>query len=296
MAGYTYTIATASTSDLPRTWLEEHNIPFLSYTYTLNDQVVEDDCRNESRAAVYAGMRAGDKLRTSMLTQFTYEEFFRAQLSGGKDLLYVDMSREISASYSNSVAAAEVVAAEFPERRLVVMDTRCISGGLGILVTEMVKRAEAGGSFDEVLAWAEDNKFNVAHRFTVDDLNYLKEGGRVSNASAFFGTALSIKPVLYVPDKGTLEAVKKCRGRKAALKELRDSILHDMSKTDMTGHTVFINNADCEEESRWLADELRAAHPELGEVAVIPLGVVIGAHTGPGLIAVFYLCDGRYPN
>ncbi len=292
---YNYIIATASTSDLPRTWLDEHSIPFLSYTYTVNGQVVEDDCREENRRAVYAGMRAGDKLNTSMITQYTYEEFFRAQLATGKDLLYLDMSVEMSASYSNSIAAAEVVAAEFPEQRLVVMDTRCISGGLGLLVMEVVERAEAGASFDEVLTWAEDNKLKIAHRFTVDDLNYLKAGGRVSNASALLGTMLSIKPVLYVPDKGTLDVVKKARGRKAALKEIRDGILHDLSKVDATGRKLLLLNADCEEDAGWVASEVRAAHPELGEISITQLGVVIGAHTGPGLLTAFYLCDGRNP-
>ncbi len=291
-----YIIATASTSDLPRTWLDAHQVPFIPYTYIVNGEtVVEDDCREESRAAVYAGMRKGDRLKTSMITQFQYEEFFRGLLSTGKDVLFCDMSEKMSTSYANSLTAAEVVQAEFPNQRLVVMDTRCISGGPGLLVVEMTKLAEAGATFDEVLAWGEANKLKIAHRFTVDDLNYLKEGGRVSNASALIGTMLAIKPVLYVPDEGTLNAVKKARGRKAALKAIRDGALADMAKTDMTGHDVHILNADCREDAQWVADELRAAHPELGEITITQLGVVIGAHCGPGLLTVFYLCSGRSP-
>ncbi|MBQ3386468.1 MAG: DegV family protein, partial [Eggerthellaceae bacterium] len=140
-----YIIATASTSDLPRTWLDAHQVPFIPYTYIVNGEtVVEDDCREESRAAVYAGMRKGDRLKTSMITQFQYEEFFRGLLSTGKDVLFCDMSEKMSTSYANSLTAAEVVQAEFPNQRLVVMDTRCISGGLGLLVVEMTKLAEAG--------------------------------------------------------------------------------------------------------------------------------------------------------
>ena len=291
-----YIIATASTSDLPRTWLDAHQVPFIPYTYIVNGEtVVEDDCREESRAAVYAGMRKGDRLKTSMITQFQYEEFFRRLLATGKDVLFCDMSEKMSTSYANSLTAAEVVQAEYPGQRLVVMDTRCISGGLGLLVVELTKLAEAGATFDEVLAWGEANKLKIAHRFTVDDLNYLKEGGRVSNASALIGTMLAIKPVLYVPDEGTLNAVKKARGRKAALKAIRDGALSDMAKTDMTGRDVHILNADCREDAQWVADELRAAHPELGEITITQLGVVIGAHCGPGLLTVFYLCSGRFP-
>ena len=291
-----YIIATASTSDLPRTWLDEHHIPFIPYTYIVNGEtVVEDDCREESRAAVYAGMRKGDRLKTSMITQFQYEEFFTGLLETGKDVLFCDMSEKMSTSYANSLTAADAVRVRFPGQRLVVMDTRCISGGLGTLVVELVKRAEAGATFDEVLAWGEANKLKIAHRFTVDDLNYLKAGGRVSNASALLGTMLSIKPVLYVPDAGTLDVVKKARGRKAALKAIRDGALADMAKADMTGQDVHILNADCREDAQWVADELRAAHPELGEITITQLGVVIGAHCGPGLLTVFYLCDGRHP-
>ncbi len=291
-----FIIATASTSDLPRTWLDAHNVPFIAYSYIVNGKtVVEDDCREESRAAVYAGMRKGDRLKTSMITQFQYEEFFRGLLSQGKDVLFCDMSEKMSTSYANSLTAAEVVRAEFPDRRLVVMDTRCISGGLGTLVVELVKRAEAGASFDDVRAWGEANKLKIAHRFTVDDLNYLKEGGRVSNASALLGTMLSIKPVLYVPDAGTLDVVKKARGRKAALKAIRDGILHDLAGVDATGEEMHILHADCYDDAKWVADEVRAVHPEMGEITITQLGVVIGAHCGPGLLTCFYLCNSRQP-
>lgn len=291
-----FIIATASTSDLPRTWLDAHNVPCIAYSYIVNGEtVVEDDCREESRATVYAGMRAGDRLKTSMITEFQYADFFRGLLAGGKDVIFLDMSEKMSASYANSLVAADKVRAEFPEQRLYVMDTRCISGGLGLLVVEMVRRMEAGASFDEAIAWGEANKLKIAHRFTVDDLNYLKAGGRVSNASALIGTMLAIKPVLYVPDAGTLDVVKKARGRKAALKAIRDGILADLAKIDATGTEFHILHADCREDAEWVRDEVRAAHPEIGEVTITQLGVVIGAHCGPGLLTVFYLCDGRYP-
>ena len=213
-----YIIATSSTSDLTRDWLDEHGVPFIPYTYTVGSVLYEDDCREESRAAVYAGMRKGDILKTSMINEVMYCDFFRKLMETGKDVIFLDMSEKMSVSYKNALNAAEQVRAEYPTQTLYVMDTLCISGGLGMLVQNMVSRMEEGMSFDDVIAWGEANKLKIAHRFTVDDLNYLKAGGRVSNASALVGSILNIKPVLYVPDKGTLEVAKKIRGRKNALK------------------------------------------------------------------------------
>ena len=290
-----YIIATSSTSDLPRTWLEAHGVPFIPYTYTVGDKLCEDDCREESRAAVYAGMRRGDRLKTSMINEFVYYDLFKELLDRGKDVIFLDMSKEMSVSFVNANKAAEQIRPLYPERRLYVMDTYCISGGLGTLVENMVERMESGASFDEVVAWGEENKLKIAHRFTVDDLNYLKAGGRVSNSAALVGSLLSIKPVLYVPDRGTLDVVKKARGRKAALKAIIDGVLHDMSKIDPSGVRFHILHADCLSDAEHVRDAIRAAYPQVGEITITSLGVVIGAHCGPGLLTVFYLCDSRQP-
>ncbi len=292
-----YIIATSSTSDLPRTWLEQHRIPFISYTYTVGDTLFEDDCREESRDAVYAGMRKGDRLKTSMITEYGYYDFFKGLMETGRDVIFLDMSQKMSVSFANAEKAAAQIREEYPGRKLYVMDTLCISGGLGLLVEHMVERMEAGASFDEVVAWGEENKLKIAHRFTVDDLNYLKAGGRVSNAAALVGSVLGIKPVLYVPDGGTLDVAKKVRGRKAALKAILDGILHDLEKVDdPTGLRVHILQADCRADAEAVRDGIRAAYPQLGEITITGLGVVIGAHCGPGLLTVFYLCNGREPD
>ena len=288
-----FIIATSSTCDLPRTWLDEHHVPFISYSFTINDEPAVDDCREESRAQIYTGMRRGDILKTSQINEPAYEDFFRKLLSDGKDVLFLDMSEKMSVSFANCQAAAEIIRAEFPNRQLYVMDTRCISGGLGMLVMHCVDLMENGNSFDEVIAWAEENKLKIAHRFTVDDLNYLKRGGRVSNASALVGTMLSIKPVLYVPDAGTLDVVKKCIGRKKALHAILDGVLHDLSKTETAGRDMLILNADCKEDAEFIRDEVKKAYPDFGEIRISSLGVVIGAHCGPGLLAVFYFCAER---
>ncbi len=290
-----YVIATSSTADLPRTWLEENGVPFISYSYIQDGKVFEDDCREESRQELYESMRRGARFKTSMINEEKYIEFFREILKTGQDLIFLDMSRKMSVSYENSVRAAEKVRQEFPGQRLYLMDTRCISGGLGLLVMEMVKRKNQGAGFDDVIAWGEENRLKIAHRFTVDDLNYLKEGGRVSNAAALVGSLLGIKPVLYVPDEGTLDVVKKSRGRKAALKMIIESSVNDLKESGADGKSVLILQADCREDAGTVRDAIRAACPQIGEISITNLGVVIGAHCGPGLLTVFYLCNERRP-
>ncbi len=290
-----YIIATSSTSDLTRTYLEEHRIPFISYTYTVGDRLCEDDCREETRDRVYRGMREGDRLKTSMINEFIYCDFFRSLLEKGQDVIFLDMSQKMSVSYEKSKLAEQMVKKEFPDRRLYIMDTLCISGGLGLLVKNMVARMEQGMSFDEVIAWGEENKLKIAHRFTVDDLNYLKAGGRVSNSAALVGSLLSVKPVLYVPDRGTLDVAKKVRGRKAALSEILRGIKDDLALIDPTGIEINILQADCRADAEYVRDEIRKAYPMVGEITITGLGVVIGAHCGPGLLTVFYLCSGRRP-
>lgn len=290
-----YIIATSSTSDLPRAWLEEHNVPFIAYSYTVNDEVREEDCREESRAAVYAEMGRGASVRTSQITEAAYHDFLKGLLDTGKDVIFLDMSRKMSASYENCERACEQLRAEYPNRRLCMMDTRCISMGLGLLVAGMVRRMEAGESYDEVIGWGEANKLRIAHRFTVDNLKYLKMSGRVSNTSALVGALLSIKPVLYVSDGGTLDVVRKARGRKAAVGALLDGVLHDLSKTGASGAEIHVLHADCRADAEHLKAEIQKAYPQLGEVTISSLGTVIGAHCGPGLLAALYFCDGRCP-
>lgn len=290
-----YIIATSSTSDLTRDWLDAHGVPFIPYTYTIGDDLYEDDCREETRAAVYTGMRKGDVLKTSMINEFMYVDFFRDLLQTGKDVIFLDMSQQMSVSYKNELRAAEIVRNAFPDQKLYIMDTLCISGGLGMLVQNMVSSMEEGMSFDEVIAWGEENKLKIAHRFTVDDLNYLKAGGRVSNASALLGSVLNIKPVLYVPDRGTLDVAKKIRGRKAALNYITECVLHDLREIDCTGAEIHILHADCMSDAELLSSSIRSELPQVGKIEITSLGVVIGAHCGPGLLTIFYFCNGRTP-
>ncbi|MCQ2407523.1 MAG: DegV family protein [Oscillospiraceae bacterium] len=288
-----YIIAAASTADLPNSYFIEHDIPLIRYSFSIGMDTFEDDCENESRAEAYQKMRAGTIYTTSMINEETYLEFFRKLLETGKNVLYLDMSKEMSSSYMASQRAAERIRSEFPDQNLYLMDTRCISGGLGLLLKECVRRMESGADFETVIAWAEAHKLNIMHRFTVDDLNYLKRGGRVSNASAMIGSLLSIKPVLYVPDDGKLTVAAKVRGRKAAMRALLEGVKRDMMAPE--GQHIIINHSDCIDDANWLKDELMREFPLIGSVEVLSLGIVIGAHCGPGMMAIFYFGDKRKP-
>ncbi len=289
-----YIIATSSACDLTKEYLNTHNIPFISYTYTVNDKIYEDDCSEESRISGYRMMRDGSMLKTSMINEFLYYDFFKELLSTGKDVIFLDMSREMSISFANAINASKQITKEFPNQKLYVMDTYCISGGLGVLVKNMVSLMESGKSFEEVVSWGEDNKYKIAHRFTVDDLKYLKASGRVSNAAALIGSLLSIKPVLYVPNKGTLDVVEKAHGRKAAISLISDSVINDLNTSNLKELEVNILHADCLEDAKQLEEHIMNSCANV-KINITSLGIVIGAHVGPGLLAAFYLCGGRAP-
>lgn len=288
-----YLIATASTCDLTREYLDEHHIPFISYSYVLDGEDHEDDCREETRADIYKKMREGKLLSTSAINMYTYREFFEGLYKDGvKPVIFLDMTRPLSSSYKYCEEAIEDLKEEYPDSNIINVDTRCVSGGLGMLVQNVVKLYEAGEPMEKVVEWIEENKLKIAHRFTVDDLNWLKRGGRVSNASALVGTLLSIKPVLYVPDEGTLVAANKVRGRKAALASIITSIKNDLEGSKAP--EFLINHADCLADAEYVRDKIMEMFPD-AKVSISGLGVVIGAHCGPGLFTVFYMTDARRP-
>ena len=291
--GQDYIIATASTCDLTREYLEQHNIPFISYSYVMDDKDYSDDCREETRNDTYKKMREGKILSTSAINMYTYREFFEGLIKDGvKPVIFLDMTRPLSSSYRYCEEAIEDLKEDYPDSNIINVDTRCVSGGLGLLVKKVVKLYEAGEPMESVLEWIEDNKLKIAHRFTVDDLNWLKRGGRVSNASALVGTLLSIKPVLYVPDEGTLVAATKVRGRKAALNTIVESIKNDPIEGDAP--EFLINHADCMDDAVYVRDKILEMYPN-AKIEISGLGVVIGAHCGPGLFTVFYMTDARRP-
>ena len=214
----------------------------------------------------------------------------RGLLEQGRDVLYLGFSSGLSGTYEAVELLVKQLAAEFPERKLRSVDTLAASGGEGLLVWHAVQRARGGASIDEVRDWVEQHKLNLAHWFTVDDLNHLKRGGRVSAAAALFGTMLSIKPVLHVDDTGHLVPVSKTRGRKASLLALVDRMAE--SAVDPAGQTIFISHGDCEADAEFVADEVRRRFG-VQDIYINYVGPVIGNHSGPGTLALFFLGSRR---
>lgn len=287
-----FLIAAASTADLPAEYFIEHDVPLISYTYTMDEKVFIDDCKDESRAKIYERMREGSFASTSMINSYTYYEFFKKLMDTGKNVIFLDMTRQISNSFVSASEAAEKIKKDYPNQKFYLMDTLCVSGGLGMLLHYMVKLRDEGKSFEEVIEWAEENKQKIVHWFTVNDLNFLKRGGRVSNSAAMVGTLLSIKPVLYVSDDGKLVVASKAHGRKKALQYIIDRMKEDFTEPD--GKEVFINHADCLKDAEYMRDMILETFPTVSKVTIMSLGAVIGAHCGPGLFTVFYLGDKRY--
>ncbi len=287
-----YIIAAASTADLPAEYFTEHNIPMIRYSYTIDSDPFDDDCKEETRAYTYRRMREGGMTATSMINTYAYHDFFKELMDTGKNVIFLDMTRKISHSFYNALEAAKQIQEEYPNQRFYIMDTLCVSGGLGMLLYYMVGLRDAGKSFDEVIEWAEANKLKIIHWFTVDDLAYLKRGGRVSNAAAMVGSLLSIKPVLYVSDEGELVAGAKVRGRKKALLEILERMKQDFIEPD--GKEVFILHADCAEDAEFMRQKVLETFPSISEITVMSLGAVVGAHCGPGLFTIFYLGDKRH--
>ncbi len=289
-----YVIATSSTCDLSSVYLYGHSVPFISYTFEIDGEVFRDDCREETHRSLIAAMRNGKLPNTSQITEYAYYEFFRDILDQGNDLIFTDMSRAISASVSNAERAIEQVKKEYPGRKIHFIDSFDITGGLYLFVKQLVKRRNEGCTFEETVAWGEAHKKEFIHRFMVDDLQWLRRGGRLSNASAVVGSLLSIKPLLYVTNDGSLIAYDKVRGRKKCLKQLINSMAEDICETTYAEEMVIIHT-DQYEDALALKTDLCNQYPKLDpdRITIMTIGPVIGAHVGPGFMAVAYHGKGR---
>ena len=286
-----FIIATASTCDIDRDWLHDHEIPVISYTFTVDGKIYIDDCRDATRRAIYQAMREGKQPNTSQITTYSYYEFFKKLLSEGKPVVFVDMDKSISASYNNSIHAKEMIEEEMPEAKLVILDTRSITMGLAFLLKHMIAYADQGKSFDEVVAWANTNAVKISHRFMIDDLQWLRRGGRLSNASAIVGSLLSIKPLIYLNDDGLLVAYDKVRGRKKAIASLLESTKKDLD--DGAGKDIIVGHSDDPEEGEKWKQLVEEQYPNANSVTLMELGPTIACHVGPGFLSIVYLCDHR---
>lgn len=245
------------------------------------------DKSDDSIREVYAALRAGEPATTSAANPEEWTAAICPELEKGRDVLVMAFSSGLSTTYQSAVIAAEELMQEFPERKVLVCDTLSASLGEGLLVWYACKKRDEGLSLEELYAWVEEAKLHLCHWFTVDDLMYLKRGGRISAATAVLGTMLSVKPVLHTDDEGHLINMGKARGRKASIQAL-------VKKMEELGEgydnsTVFICHGDCIEDARYLEELVREKFPNVKDVYINYTGAVIGSHSGPGTLALFFM-------
>lgn len=286
-----YVILTDSGCDLPNGLAKELDLVVLPLSVTVAGKEYRNylDEREISHKDFYALLRAGNTGKTSAINLDTFKQAMEEILQEGKDILYLGFSSGLSGTYQVGALAAEEMSEKYPDRKILTADTLCASLGQGLLVYYAVMQKRAGKSIEEVRDFVLQNRPNLSHWFTVDDLNHLKRGGRVSAATAMVGTLLNIKPVLHVDDEGHLISMEKARGRKASIQRLAAKVLEDMLSQDQP---IFISHGDCAEDAEYLASLLRGK-PHVGEVTVGYVGPVIGAHSGAGTLAIFFLANKR---
>jgi DegV family protein with EDD domain len=280
-----YQIITDSCCDLPVEKIQELNITVVALDLMFRGATRKDAVTDEIRE-VYDALRAGEVASTSAVNPEGWKDVIRPSLEEGKDALVIAFSSGLSTTYQSAVIAADELAEEFPQRQIRVVDSLCASLGQGLLVWLTCQKRDEGMDLDQLTAWVEDHKQNICQWFTVDDLMYLKRGGRVSAATALVGTMLKIKPVLHVDAEGHLINVGKVRGRKASI----DALAAKVGQLAIDGHQelMTICHGDCREDAEYLAEKMKQDYG-VKEVFIGYTGAVIGSHSGPGTLALFFL-------
>lgn len=283
-----FCVMTDSSCDLSAELADELRLHVVPLSLRIGEKTYRNylDGREIGFKEFYDRVRGGEMPVTSAVSVGDFETEMRPELAAGRDILCLAFSSGLSTTYQSAVIAANHMREEYPERRVEVMDSLSASGGQGLFVYLCAKERDAGKSFEEVCAFAKEMIPYMCHWFTVDDLNHLKRGGRISAATALFGGMLSIKPVMHVDDEGKLVNVEKARGRKAAIL----SLIEHMAKTvrDPVNDPVFITHGDCPDEAEFLAGEVRRRFGTK-QIFISYVGPVIGSHTGAGVLTLMFV-------
>lgn len=287
-----YILLTDSCADLSHEQYQKLDIAMLPLSYLMEGQTYENlsDESNIKFSEVYAKLRNGANIKTSAINVEQFSVLFRSYLEQGLDILYMGFSSGLSGTYSAGCIAAQELMEEFPQRKIVTVDTLGAALGQGLMVYLTAIQRQEGASLEEAAAYAEDLKLRLAHWFTVDDLFFLKRGGRLSGATALIGSALGIKPILHVDNEGHLIKVSTVRGRKNSLQALADKMAATAIEPEK--QTVFIGHGDCKEDAELLAQMLKKTCG-VKDIHIGYVGPVIGAHSGPGTIALFFIASER---
>lgn len=288
-----FEIVTDSSCNLKEEMIDEFGLHVLPLTFMVDGEQRQSYLKGQvtDLQQFYTMMREGKVITTSLPNLADSEALLRGLLEAGRDVLYLGFSSGLSGTFEAISLLRNQLAAEFPERKIFSVDTLAASGGEGLLVWHAVQKAREGLSIEELRDWVEQHRLNLAHWFTVDDLMFLWRGGRVSKTSAWAGTLLNIKPVLHVDDEGHLIPMEKVRGRKKSLNALVDH-MEKSAIPPVADQMVFITHGDCLEDAEYVADKVRERFG-VRDVVINYVDPVIGAHSGPGTMALFYMAESR---
>jgi len=280
---------------MPPSFYSERRIPFVSFHYTIDGKQYPDDMgKTMSFEEFYGIMRTGVQPTTSQVNVDEYLEFFEPFLKDGQDVLHVCLSSGISGAYNAACVAREQLAARYPDRKIVVVDSLGASSGYGMLMDMLADVRDSGATFEEAHAWAEENKLTIHHWFFSTDLTFYIKGGRISKTKGLLGTLLGICPLLNMDAAGHLIPREKIRSKKKVIREIVEKMKeHAVGGLDYSGK-CFISNSDCMEDAQAVAALVEESFPRLkGKVLINSVGTVIGSHTGPGTVALFFVGDKR---
>jgi len=290
-----YVLSCCSTADLPVDFFKTRNIPFVCFHYTMDGVEYPDDLgQTMSFEEFYSRVAAGALPTTSQVTVGAFVDFFEPILASGRDVVHISFSSGLSGTYNSAVIAHEQLTAKYPDRKFFLIDSLGASSGYGLLVDMAADMRDGGASIDEVRAWVDDNKLNLHHWFFSTDLSHYKRGGRISATSAAVGGLLGICPLMNMNHEGKLIPRQKIRGKKhvieAIVKKMQE---HAQQGSDYAGK-CYISHSACYEDARLVADLVEDTFPKLdGKVLINSVGTVIGSHTGPGTVALFFMGDRR---
>ena len=284
-----YIITVNSTVDTTREWLTERGVPYIPLKYTIDGQTYSD-MEGLSSKEFFDKLREGKMSTTSQINPDEAREALEPYLKEGKDILHLSFSSGLSGTCNSMKIAAEELQEEYPERKIIVIDTLCACLGEALLLYYVLKQKENGATIEEAAKWAEENKLHICHDVTVDDLNHLQRGGRISKAAAVLGTLVQVKPIIHMDNNGKLQVIAKERGRKKSLNKIVDMAVEQSKGWE--NEIIMITHGDCLKDAEYVAGRVREKMG-IENILINNIGTVIGSHTGPGVVAVFCMGNER---
>ncbi len=284
-----YVITVNSTVDVPKEWLEERHVPVIPLKYTIDGETYTD-MEGLSAKEFFDKLREGKMSTTSQVNPEEAAAELEPYIKEGKDILHLGFSSGLSGTLNSMKIAGEMLEEKYPEAKVIVIDTLCACLGEALLLYKALQQKEKGMNIDELAGWVEENKLHVCHNVTVDDLNHLHRGGRVSKTTAVLGTLVQIKPIIHMDDNGKLQVIGKERGRKKSLNKIVDMAVEQSKGWD--NDIIMITHGDCIDDAEYVAKLVREKMG-IDNILINNIGTVIGSHTGPGVVAVFCMGNKR---